>query len=113
MKKQVNILGTTWTIETKNREEDENLKTSYDGYCDKTTRCIVVVNKDKDSNLGNFDVYQKKNIRHEIVHAFMFESGLAENYEHPNQFGQEETMVDWIAIQGPKIYAAWKEVDAL
>lgn len=112
MKKTVNILGTVWTVETKDREADENLK-DCDGYCDKTTCLIVAVNKDNDCNLADFDTYQKKCIRHEIVHAFLFESGIAENFEHPNQYGQEETMVDWIAIQGPKIYNAWKEVDAL
>lgn len=112
MKKTVSILGSAWTVETKDRKLDECLK-DCDGYCDKTTREIVVTNKDEDSDLSNFEVYQKKCIRHEIVHAFLFESGLAENFEHPNQFGQEETMVDWIAIQGTKIYNAWKQVDAL
>lgn len=112
MKKQVNILGSTWTVETKDRDMDPCLK-ECDGYCDKTIKSVVAVNKDNDSDLANYDIYQKKCIRHEIVHAFMFESGLAENFEHPNQFGQEETMIDWIAIQGPKIYTAWKEVGAL
>ena len=59
-------------------------------------------------NVGNLthpDVYMKKTLRHEIVHAFMFESGLGYNWEH-GSIGQEETVVDWIAIQLPKIYAA-------
>ena len=51
-------------------------------------------------------------LRHEIVHAFMFESGLAENWEHKN-IGQEETVVDWFAIQGLKIYNAWKQADCI
>ena len=37
----------------------------------------------------------------------MFESGFGENFEH-KQFGQEETVIDWIAIQFPKIKYAFK-----
>lgn len=44
--------------------------------------------------------------------ALMFESGLAENWEHKN-IGQEETVVDWFAIQGLKIYNAWKQADCI
>lgn len=42
----------------------------------------------------------------------MFESGLAENWEHKN-FGQEETVVDWMAIQLPKIIKVIQEVGAI
>lgn len=44
--------------------------------------------------------------------SVMFESGLAENWEHKD-YGQEETVVDWFAIQGPKIYRAWTEAGAV
>ena len=62
--------------------------------------------------LENFAEYQKKCLRHELVHAFMFESGLAENWEHKN-LGQEETVVDWVAIQFPKLLEIFKKVGAL
>ena len=55
----------------------------------------------------------KKQLRHEIIHAFLSESGLDCNFEHLKQFGHEETMVDWIAIQFPKIYEVYKEVGAI
>ena len=61
---------------------------------------------------GDVKAHMKKVLRHEIVHAFMFESGLAENWEHKD-YGQEETVVDWFAIQGPKIYRAWTEAGAV
>jgi len=32
----------------------------------------------------------------------MYESGLANNFMH-QESGQEETMIDWIAIQYPKM----------
>lgn len=101
----IDVLGTKYTVSYKHL-------TDLDGYCDKTTKEIVIVEKDDSYNLGNFERYQKKVLRHEIVHAFMFESGLAENWEH-NRYGQEETVVDWFAIQGLKIYKAWKQANCI
>lgn len=108
----VSVLGTSYTIHKVRREQDPDLAES-DGYCDKTVKKIVVVGLDKkNSDLGDVKAHMKKVLRHEIVHAFMFESGLAENWGHKD-YGQEETVVDWIAIQGPKIYKAWTEAGAV
>ena len=107
----INVLGTEYTIEFKTSAEDECLF-EFDGYCDKTSKRIVVSQKDDKCNLDCFDEYQNKVLRHEIVHAFMFESGLAENWEHKN-IGQEETVIDWFAIQGLKIYNAWKQAKCI
>lgn len=107
----VNILGTDYTIEKKTSAQDECLL-ECDGYCDKTSKRLVVAEKDSKCNLDCFEEYQKKVLRHEIVHAFMYESGLAENWEHKN-IGQEETVVDWFAIQGLKIYNAWKQAECI
>lgn len=51
----------------------------------------------------------EKNKRHEIIHAFLFESGLAENSE----WAQNEEMVDFFAIQFPKLMEAFKNADAI
>ena len=48
-------------------------------------------------------------MRHEIIHAFLCESGLAEN----SDWATNEELVDWIAIQAPKLIKAWKDADAL
>lgn len=55
----------------------------------------------------------KKQLLHEIIHAFLSESGLSVNFEHCSMFGHEETMVDLIAIQFPKIYDVYKEVGTI
>lgn len=109
--KKINVLGTEYTVEIKSKSEDEFLQ-KCDGYCDKTSKRIVVTSADKDNELDNFDTYQKKNIRHEIIHAFLFESGLQENFKH-EQWGHDETTVDWIAVQFPKLLKAFEEADAL
>lgn len=105
----VNILGTKCSIYYKSPSEDKFLR-ECDGYCDKSSKKIVVTTENLE--LENFAEYQKKCLRHEIVHAFMFESGLAENWEHKN-FGQEETVVDWVAIQFQKLLEIFKKVGAL
>lgn len=104
---KIDILGTEYTILKKSKDEDPLLN-SCDGYCDKTSHQIVVTIKDDECELDDFDVYQKKILRHEIIHAFLFESGLHENWKH-DTFGHDESYVDWIAIQFPKLLKAFQD----
>ena len=105
---KVNVLGTLYTIKEKKREKDAML-VGCNGYCDPTTHEIVVVTEDGLTDAGDFSVYRRKIMRHEIIHAFLFESGLQENFTHPD-YGHEETIVDWIAAQYPKIKKAFASV---
>lgn len=106
----ISILGAKYTIT--HSHNDPRLE-KIDGFCDETTKEIVVETYEGDDGKpgvkGQLDVQRKKNVRHEIVHAFAFESGLAEN----SPWAQNEELVDWIAIQGPKIWKAWQEAGAL
>ena len=52
-------------------------------------------------------------MRHEITHAFLNESGLDANASDTDCWAKNEEMVDWFAIQSPKIYKAFNEVGAL
>lgn len=106
---KINVLGTEYTIEKHNKAEDDYLK-DCDGYCDKTTKKIVVTMDNTD--LDDFSVYQNKVMRHEIIHAFLYESGLHENFEH-HTWGHDETMIDWIAVQFPKMIKAFEEAGCL
>ena len=110
-KTKVNILGTEYTIENMSSSECKTLG-ECDGFCDKTSKRIVIKKKDENCDLDNFEEYRKKVTRHEIIHAFLFESGLHENFRHP-EYGHDETTVDWIAVQFPKMMKAFKEADAL
>lgn len=107
---KIDVLGTKYTVTVTTVQNDPFLL-RCDGYCDKTTKQIVVKEQDHDSELGNFDVYLKKVKRHEIIHAFLFESGMHENWTHDQ--GHDETYVDWIAVQFPKLMTAFKAADAL
>lgn len=112
MNLKINILGVGYEIIETNEEHDSML-TKCDGYCDKSSKKIVVATRSKDCELDDWDSMKRKNLRHEIIHAFLFESGLAENFYHPKEFGHDETMVDWFAIQFPKLIAAFKEAGCL
>lgn len=89
----INILGSDWTIQSQTEEENPKL-TEAAGYCDYSTRTITVKKKYADElfNLADMDAYKRQVLRHEIVHAFLFESGLTE-------VARDETVVEWIAIQ--------------
>ena len=110
-KQTVNILGTEYTVEELSKEQDKSLS-ECDGYCDKTTHRIVVCTKEDDCDLGDFSVHRNKVLRHEIIHAFHFESGIAENLEN-KQYGFSETLVDWFAIQSTKKNKKKQELDNL
>lgn len=106
---KVNILGVPYTIQYKSPAEDKFLR-ECDGYCDKSSHKIVVNTENGD--LEDFPRYQKQCLRHEIIHAFMFESGLGANWEH-KPIGHEETTIDWIAAQFPKLLEVFEKVGAL
>lgn len=98
---KVNVLGSEWTIEFKKLD-------NFDGLCDHSAKQICINNsmgKDIQDPLEN----QKKALRHELVHAFLFESGLGFNCD----WAMNEEMIDWIAIQFPKMAKAMEMVDVL
>lgn len=107
---EVNILGSKWKIIEKQMSEDKNLE-NCDGYCDWTIKQIVICRmEDELGNLANMSEYIKKVTRHEIVHAFLIESGLNECSGETDAWAKCEAVVDWIARQGCKIYRAWESV---
>lgn len=113
-KMTVNILGTEYTIEKRKEADDENLRNA-DGYTDTSIKLIVI--EDIQSEQGSkqdLEGYIKTVIRHEIIHAFLFESGMDAN-THCCEIGwaRNEEMVDWFAIQFPKILETFKAADAL
>ena len=101
----VNILGTDYRIVEKPLED-------CDGYCDSTTKEIAVTTKKDNHDMGDFENYRKKTFRHEVIHAYHYESGLAENFEN-KQCGFSETLVDWFAYQSPKIFKTFEELGIL
>ena len=116
----VNILGTLYEIIVKKYDEEKEFeRLSIYGFCDGYAKEIVVCDMStyegwEHDTEKTITAAQKQTIRHEIVHAFFYESGLWDNsFGIDNSWAKNEEMVDWIALQGEKIYNAWKEANAL
>lgn len=109
---KINVLGTEYMVETSNANADGALET-LGGYCDRTVKKCVIndYSAEKPDELSVADIGEviKRNARHELVHAFLSESGLEDSCE----WAMNEEMVDWIANQGLKIYKAWQDAGAV
>lgn len=117
-KKTVNILGTEYTIETHKVSEDDTLKDNqWSGYCGEESREIVIADMSEkpyfDLNEKEQEIYRKKTLRHEITHAFLNESGMSDCSKESRHWAKNEEMVDWFAIQSPKIFKVFQELDIL
>lgn len=109
---KINILGSEWNVKFGSEEEYPNLA-EMDGYTDLSTREIVVDNMEaSQGQIGakaDLESYQKQVVRHEIIHAFLLESGLDSNSNSAGSWAVNEEMVDWFAIQSPKIFKLFYE----
>lgn len=110
--KKINIFGSDYTLAITSKNQDCRLK-DVDGICDETVKELLVDSyadfEGDPTCKKNLAVQIKKSKRHEIIHAFLFESGLAEN----SSWAQNEEMVDFFAIQFPKLLETFKAADAL
>ena len=108
----VNILGTEYKIYFRNEKDDDLLDgKGRDGYTDMSAHEIIVCNKKDDCELRDYENWKKNILRHEIVHAFLFESGLdSSSANFYGAWATNEEMVDWFAIQSPKIFKVFNEL---
>ena len=112
MKKTVNILGTEYEVIMD--APDEMFPEDADGAMDHSVKRIVVAKFESNRNsIKDLDVYRKKVLRHEVIHAFLFESGLWNNSGNVTAWGQSEEITDWFAIQSPKIMKVFEELEVL
>lgn len=104
----VPILGSIYTIQViQNVDKYPMLKDSL-GYVDFSIRTIFIKYPEYDvKNMANLKEVLHTVIRHEIIHAFLHESGL-DNCSNLYEAGwaTNEEMVDFFAIQLPKIVQA-------
>lgn len=114
---KVNVLGTEYKIITKNYKDDPYFaKWNADGYCDGVEKEIVLCNlltyPDFDETAAYAEKCQKQVLRHEIIHAFLNESGLQSSATKNNgAWARNEEMVDFFAIQFPKIQKAFEALN--
>lgn len=117
---KIDILGTEYRIEIHKVSEDSFMKEkSLAGYCEEENKLIVVADMSEEEYFAGMDekaqeAYRKKTLRHEIMHAFLNESGLSDSSNRfDGAWAKNEEMVDWLAIQAPKIFFAFKKMNIL
>lgn len=112
----VNILGAEWSVRFGDEKDYPVLKNA-DGVTDSSTRELIVHNMDSSrGQVGakrDLDAYRRKVLRHEIIHAFLYESGLGENSNTADMWALNEEMIDWLAFQIPKIISVMQKAGAL
>lgn len=99
-KDHVDVLGTKYTLVFEQDKNNEKLKHSP-GYIDTSVKKIVVQDnfEANSDNIEDLESFQERVLCHEIIHAFLHESGLDANCT----WAFNEEVVDWFALQLPKI----------
>ena len=110
--KKINVLGTEYTIVFD--VPDDKMPVDADGCMDQSIKQISIAKFEMTRNsLKDLEQYRRKVLRHEIIHAFLYESGMWNNSGSCDAWGQDETITDWIAIQFPKILKAFQEAECI
>ena len=108
----IGILGTEYKILELSEDEDDALKDKeLDGYFDGTTKRIVL-RTDYDVSpgaVGDIIGLKRKVLRHELIHAYLYESGLS----YQCYWAENEEMVDWFAIQMPKLADLFEKLNIM
>jgi len=95
--KTVNILGTEYKIVFD--MEGSILTDDIAARCDTCTKTIYLRPYEEEHT------HRLTYLRHELIHAFFYESGL-------NAYYQDECLTDWIAIQFPKLARAVRQTES-
>lgn len=109
MSMKVLVLGRAYEFRETTPDQDPVLKNA-DGYCDWSTGvCVIDAKRNKElDDLGDMNIHKRKVSRHELIHAFLAESGLVEQCDWAC-----EEMIDWLACQFPKMMEAFRTVGCL
>jgi hypothetical protein len=107
---KVTILGTEYEIKHLSEDEYQKLKIcEANGLAELYAKELIIdsgMDEGDGRSFANFKEYEKKVLRHEIIHAFFHESGLPD-------YCADEKLVDWIALQASKIFKAFQETECL
>jgi hypothetical protein len=111
-KKTINIMGSKYTIYYKVKESKDPALKNVLGFMDSSNRSIYIKLIEPDEkNLKDLEQTYRETLRHEIIHAFLYESGLDSSSGGTSSWARNEEMIDWIAIQYPKISKVFKKLD--
>lgn len=109
----VSIMGTAWTLVSRSKADDKKLL-ELAGYTDPTKRMIVLLDEDADDwSVADLHASLQATIRHELIHAFLYECGLWADSANAEHWAMNEEMIDWFALKLPAIEKACKDANAM
>lgn len=118
MVKTVSILGRKYKVQADvPTHKDKDLMGKF-GYCSFIDHRIVVADIntvrgwESESELVKL-IQKKATLRHEIIHAFLYESGLWGSSASVESWATNEEMVEWFALQIPKMTKVFEQLDCM
>lgn len=116
---EIDVLGTSYKVYEID-PEDESVMDSKGGdcmgFCDHTTKEIMLRGSMKNpepDDCANLEYEFARVMRHEITHAFIYESGMTGVDLWEGSYYQNETLIDWFAVQSPKMLKAFEKAGCL
>ncbi|MBO7732045.1 MAG: hypothetical protein J6S67_05820 [Methanobrevibacter sp.] len=104
----INILGIDYKLKENCKVEEYPQLEESEAFSDFSSKEIIISEYDRNENsIKDLDYHIRKVKRHEIIHTFLFESGLDCNTD----WATNEEMVDWFAIQYPKIKKIFEKLN--
>ena len=107
---KVSILGVEYEIKRMTEDEYPKLKLLNASGLAELYSKELIIDKEMNTNTGkefnNFEEFEKKVLRHEIVHAFFHESGL-------EKYCSDEELVDFLAIQFSKMKKVFEDANCI
>ena len=104
---KINILGTEWKIKITDPEYKKFKSLNATGLCEVHSKEILIANlKEDDKTYDNYKRFIDEIFKHEIIHAFFYESGLKQYY-------YDETLVEALSILIPKMNKVFKELNLI
>lgn len=97
---EVNVLGVCYSVYILGEKDETMIENECDGYTLTDTKFIAVLNHE-DSPL-----YTLRVLKHELIHAFLFECGMDIGYGF-----HTEALIDFLSIQFDKLGKVLKSVE--
>lgn len=117
---KIDVLGTEYAIKIVKVSECDDLKNNkFCALCNNLTHTILLGDASEEEFFGSMteeeqEIQMKTTLRHEVIHAFLNESGLQDSSARIEVgWARNEEMVDWFAIQSPKIFKAFMKLGIL
>lgn len=118
---ELNILGKIYLTEFMDYKDDPSFEAAsccayHDGIGKKIVICCAdTIEERKGYPREENAEFERIAMRHEILHAFLYQSGLDTSSFISENCGwaRNEEMIDWFAMQAPKIVEAYRAAGCL